>query len=81
MRWFSSFGLLLIALTLCAAKPVWQFPFLPAEKDQAFWAEFQQKVVGTAPAVDFEINLVITSREQKDGYTFCTVEYNVEKDI
>ena len=80
MKQLSFLGLFLISVTLCAAKPVWQFPFQSPEADQAFWAEFQQKVVGTAPAVDFDINLVITAREQKEGYAFCTVEYNVEKD-
>lgn len=65
---------------LCGAPKPWQFPFQPAEADRQFWAEFQEKVVGPPPPVDFDVNMVITAREAKDGYTFCTVFYNVEKE-
>ncbi len=80
MKQFFAVLCILTCAALSAAKPTWKFDFQPQDADRAFWAEFQQKVVGQAPAVDFDIKMEITSREAKDGYTFCTVYYNVEKD-
>ena len=80
MRTLLPLPLMLVCGALSAAKPAWQFAFQKPEVEQAFWQEFQQKVVGSAPAVDFDIKMEITAREPKDGYTFCTVYYNVEKD-
>ncbi len=72
--------LLFAGVLLYAAKPTWQFAFLPPETDQAFFQEFLTKTVGKGPSADFEVNFTIDKREKRDTYTFCTVSYNVEAD-